>query len=74
MRTTSSSSSSQSCFRKYDSGAIGSLNHIIALHGITYSNEIDVVADGYQMRLVDLYNEPKLFVRYGRTIRRGSKT
>ncbi len=40
------------------------MTHITALHGITYSNEIDVVADGYQMRLVDLYREPKLFVRF----------
>lgn len=43
---------------------MGTLIHVIALHGITYSNEIDIVADGYQMRLVDLYKEPTLFVRY----------
>lgn len=34
------------------------------MHGITYANEIDVAADGYQLRLVDLYKEPRLFVRY----------
>ncbi|OAA58078.1 hypothetical protein SPI_06963 [Niveomyces insectorum RCEF 264] len=51
-------------FWKYNTGAIGTLSHVIALHGITYSNEIDVVADGYQLRLVDLYSVPKLFVRY----------
>jgi hypothetical protein len=49
--------------RKYETGAIGTLNHIVALHGIVYSNEIVVIADGYQMRLVDLYGFPKLFVR-----------
>lgn len=54
--------------RKYENGAVGCLNHIVALHGISYSNEIDIVADGYQLRLVDLYIEPKLFVRYA-TIR-----
>lgn len=51
--------------RKYENGALGSLTHVIALHGIAYSNEIAVVADGYQLRLVDLYTEPRLFVRYG---------
>ncbi|KAI9733630.1 MAG: hypothetical protein M1834_003232 [Cirrosporium novae-zelandiae] len=48
---------------KYASGALGSLTHIIALHGISYSNEIVVTADGYQLRLVDLYTKPTLFVR-----------
>ncbi|KAJ5605577.1 hypothetical protein N7510_008358 [Penicillium lagena] len=49
---------------KYKTGAIGTLSHIVALHGVVYSNEIVVIADGYQMRLVDLYGVPKLFVRY----------
>ncbi|KAF9630910.1 hypothetical protein BFW01_g1781 [Lasiodiplodia theobromae] len=48
---------------KFRSGAIGSLAHIIALHGTRYSNEIVVTADGYQLRLVDLYTTPTLYVR-----------
>ncbi|KAJ5815101.1 hypothetical protein N7474_006878 [Penicillium riverlandense] len=48
---------------KYTTGALGSLTHIIGLHGIRYSNEIVVVADGYQLRLVDLYTTPTLYVR-----------
>ncbi|KAF2022413.1 hypothetical protein BU24DRAFT_488624 [Aaosphaeria arxii CBS 175.79] len=52
-----------SAFWKYEKGAIGSLTHIIALHGIKYSNEIVVSGDGYQLRLVDLYGTPTLHVR-----------
>ncbi|GME65144.1 hypothetical protein GTA08_BOTSDO01654 [Neofusicoccum parvum] len=50
-------------FWKYHNGALGTLTHIIALHGIRYSNEIVVTADGYQLRLVDLYTTPTLYVR-----------
>ncbi|KAH8797336.1 putative oxidoreductase C terminal-domain-containing protein [Xylogone sp. PMI_703] len=50
-------------FWKFKNGGLGTLMHIIALHGIKYSNEIVVAADGYQMRLVDLYTTPTLFVR-----------
>lgn len=49
--------------RKFQNGALGSLTHIIALHGMRYSNEIVVTADGYQLRLVDLYTTPTLYVR-----------
>lgn len=33
-------------FRKYTNGAVGSLLHAIALHGINYSIELQVYADG----------------------------
>uniref|UniRef100_A0A060T573 ARAD1B05258p n=1 Tax=Blastobotrys adeninivorans TaxID=409370 RepID=A0A060T573_BLAAD len=52
-----------SAFWKYSTGAIGSLTHIVALHGVGYSNEISVYADGYQFRLYDLYTNPRLYVR-----------
>ncbi|KAK9446904.1 putative oxidoreductase C terminal-domain-containing protein [Limtongia smithiae] len=48
---------------KYDSGAIGSLVHVVALHGIRFSNEIAIYADGYQFRLRELYTAPTLYVR-----------
>ncbi|KAK9447021.1 putative oxidoreductase C terminal-domain-containing protein [Limtongia smithiae] len=48
---------------KYDSGAIGSLVHVVALHGIRFSNEIAIYADGYQFRLRELYTVPTLYVR-----------
>ena len=48
---------------KYTSGAVGSLMHVIALHGRDFFTEIDVFADGYSLRLVDAYNAPTLYVR-----------
>jgi hypothetical protein len=50
--------------RKYHSGAIGSLTHSLLLHGKKYQTQLSVFADGYSFRLVDLYGQPKLFVRY----------
>lgn len=48
---------------KYESGAVGSLTHAVALHGFNYSTELDVYADGYSLRLVDPYNAPVLYFR-----------
>lgn len=48
---------------KYTNGAVGSLLHAIALHGVNYSIELQVYADGYQLVLVDPYGEPQLHVR-----------
>jgi Putative oxidoreductase C terminal domain len=50
--------------RKYVSGAVGSLTHSLLLHGTKYETQLSVIADGYHLRLVDLYTAPKLFVRY----------
>lgn len=36
--------------RKYDSGAVGSLTHIVALQGDSYSCEFEVYADGYMLK------------------------
>ena len=49
--------------RKYKDGGVGSLTHGITLHGTAYSTNLEVFADGYQLRLVDLYNKPSLHVR-----------
>lgn len=48
---------------KYENGAIGHLEHGVALQGQTFFTEIVVYADGYQMRLCDPYNRPTLFIR-----------
>lgn len=48
---------------KYESGAVGQLIHSVSLQGTAYSCELEVYADGYQLRLVDPYNNPTLFVR-----------
>lgn len=48
---------------KFESGAVGTLTHALTLHGANYNVEIDVLADGYQLRLSDLYRSPELRVR-----------
>ncbi|WWC65535.1 uncharacterized protein I303_108153 [Kwoniella dejecticola CBS 10117] len=48
---------------KYKSGAIGHLEHGVALQGTEFSTEITVFADGYQLKLIDPYNRPTLHVR-----------
>ncbi|GLB35013.1 putative oxidoreductase C terminal [Lyophyllum shimeji] len=48
---------------KYDSGAVGSFTHIVALHDTNYSCELEVYADGYQLKLVNPYVQPTLYVR-----------
>ncbi|AAW46906.1 hypothetical protein CNBM2420 [Cryptococcus deneoformans B-3501A] len=48
---------------KYKSGAIGHLEHGVSLQGTQFSTEITVFADGYQLKLIDPYNRPTLYVR-----------
>lgn len=38
--------------RKYESGAVGSMTHIVALQGSDYSCELEVFADGYSLKCV----------------------
>lgn len=38
--------------RKYESGAVGSFTHLVALQGHDYSCELEVYADGYQLKYV----------------------
>lgn len=37
---------------KYQSGAVGSFSHVVALQGRNYSCELEVYADGYQFKCV----------------------
>ncbi|GAA5879160.1 hypothetical protein JCM1840_006213 [Sporobolomyces johnsonii] len=48
---------------KYETGAVGSLTHALVLQGTKYSCELEVYADGYQLKLIDPYNAPRLEVR-----------
>jgi len=48
---------------KYDSGAVGSFTHTVALQGTNYSCEFEVFADGYSLKLVNPYVLPVLHVR-----------
>lgn len=48
---------------KYESGAVGSLVHIVGMQGTAYSCEIEVFADGYLFKLEDPYGRPLLRVR-----------
>lgn len=42
---------------KYESGAVGSLSHSVALHGTTYDVELVIICDGHIFKLVDLYSD-----------------
>ncbi|KAJ9096332.1 hypothetical protein QFC21_005152 [Naganishia friedmannii] len=48
---------------KYANGAVGTFVHAVALQGSAYSCELEVYCDGFQMRLVDPYNAPTLYLR-----------
>lgn len=48
---------------KFKSGAVGLLTHAVAMHGIRYLNEITIWADGYQLRIQNVYTDPTLYVR-----------
>ncbi|KAF9480106.1 hypothetical protein BDN70DRAFT_877991 [Pholiota conissans] len=48
---------------KYDSGAVGSFTHLVALQGHNYSCEFEVYADGYSLKLVNPYVQPVLYIR-----------
>ncbi|GAA5911643.1 Gfo/Idh/MocA family oxidoreductase [Sporobolomyces salmoneus] len=48
---------------KYETGAVGSFTHALTLQGTKYSCELEVYADGYQLKLIDPYNSPELRVR-----------
>jgi predicted dehydrogenase len=48
---------------KYDSGAVGSFTHVVALQGTNYSCELEVYADGYSLKLVNPYVQPVLYIR-----------
>ena len=44
-------------------GALGSLTHGLVLQGTKYDTTLEVYADGLQLRLVDPYEHPRLYVR-----------
>ncbi|CAA20147.2 NAD binding dehydrogenase [Schizosaccharomyces pombe] len=48
---------------KYKDGGVGAFTHNITLQGAKYDTCIEVQADGYYLRIVDLYEEPVLYVR-----------
>ncbi|KAL0025024.1 hypothetical protein WJX77_012337 [Trebouxia sp. C0004] len=48
----------------FSSGAVGSLTHSLVLHTSHYQTELEILADGLHLILIDPYNEPKLKVRY----------
>ncbi|EPQ28407.1 uncharacterized protein PFL1_04234 [Pseudozyma flocculosa PF-1] len=51
-------------FWKHQLGTIGTLCHGITLHGTTYDTELEVLADGWVMRLRDAYGRsPSLSIR-----------
>ena len=50
---------------KYESGAVGSFIHVVALQGHDYSCELEVYADGYQFKYVLFPLRPvSLYLRF----------
>ena len=48
---------------QFETGAIGTFTLALTLLGYKYSCELDVLCDGYQLKLIDPYNAPELRVR-----------
>lgn len=48
---------------KFKSGAVGTLLHAVALHDNEYQTEVEVIADGWHLRLVDPYGLPTLYIK-----------
>ncbi|KAK4689723.1 hypothetical protein P7C73_g374, partial [Tremellales sp. Uapishka_1] len=48
---------------KWENGATGMLVHAVALHDGLYETELTILADGWKLKLVDLYGTPRLQVR-----------
>ncbi|GAA6000826.1 Gfo/Idh/MocA family oxidoreductase [Rhodotorula paludigena] len=48
---------------KYENGGVGTLTHALTLQGYKYNCELEVIADGWLLRLIDPYNAPELRVR-----------
>jgi predicted dehydrogenase len=48
---------------KFKSGALGTLMHGTLMHGFKYDTELEIWGDGYQITLVDPYDQCKLIVR-----------
>merc|ERR1712100_233135 len=50
-------------FWRYESGAIGMLTHHCLLHGYDYETSVELVGDGWFIRLSDPYNKPSVSYR-----------
>lgn len=50
-------------FKFKNTGAVGTLLHAVALHDNEYQTEVEVVADGWHLRLVDPYGLPTLHIK-----------
>jgi len=48
---------------KYENGGVASFTHALTLQGTKYDTFLEVYLDGWQLKVVDLYNEPTLYVR-----------
>ena len=48
---------------KFESGAVGSLNHTLLLHGSNFFTELDIFGDGFHIIVKDPYQHPAVLVR-----------
>ncbi|KAI5477311.1 hypothetical protein MNV49_006532 [Pseudohyphozyma bogoriensis] len=50
---------------KYAGGAVGTLTHMVGLHGSTYDTEFEILTDSTTFKIVDIYtSSPRLFIRH----------
>lgn len=49
---------------RFANGAVGSLMHSAVLHNTKFSTELEIMADGLHLKLLDPYGKAQLLVRY----------
>lgn len=48
---------------RFDSGAVGSLNHTLLMHGQNFFTELDLFGDGFHIIVRDPYQKPAVLLR-----------
>ena len=48
---------------KFESGAVGSLNHTLLLHGSNFATELNIYGDGLHIIVKDPYQQPAVLIR-----------
>jgi hypothetical protein len=47
----------------FESGAVGSLNHTLLMHGQNFFTELDIYGDGFHILIKDPYQKPAVLFR-----------
>jgi hypothetical protein len=48
---------------RFESGAVGSLNHTLLMHGQNFFTELDIYGDGFHIIVRDPYQKPAVILR-----------